>query len=334
MRIAILPIATALVLGLTSMAAADEPPAHIIIKEHTRVVRPGQKYFDQHHNDAWAWDALKELAGARPADDATPEQLAAETAKLLANLPEYGQKSVARLQSESNPVRDWVGHIYGEASGGKTAAMMQPIPDWFMGGYLRFKGASVQRSRYFDGVNAGTLEPNPDIAALYAYWSLYDAEWFSLSRRPGFKAWLSAVALTYPPHWINLRDESAAELHSRLVAPLQTPDEPWREIDNWINNFTAPVSSGELGAFIKPKVRDALVQELLAAAGEETDARFYEQRAYKAVAPERVGLNDRQFFLLGALTLEYFQELYAADPNLKETLFFRDYFVNSFRDSL
>lgn len=307
MRKAILPIATAITLSAACVVSAAEPPAPIIIKEHTRVVRPGQKYFDQHHNDAWAWDALSELGGTRPADSATPEQMAAATARLLANLPAYGEKS---------------------------AAIVQPIPEWFMQGYLRYKGASVAKSRYFDGVDAGTLQPNADIAALYAYWSLYDAEWFSLSRRPGFKAWLSAVALTYPPQWIRLQGESASALHSRLVTPLQTPDEPWREIDNWINNFTAPVSSGELGAFIKPKVRDALVQELLAAAGEETDPRFYEQRAYKAAAPERIGLNDRQFFLLGALTLEYFQELYAADPNLKQTLFFRDYFVESFRDSL
>jgi hypothetical protein len=115
------------------------------------------------------------------------------------------------------------------------------------------------------------------------------------------------------------------------VAPLQTPDEPYREIDNWIGNFKNPVSSGELGAFIKPKVRDALVQELLASAGLETDARFYEQRAYRSAEPNRTGLSEKQFFLLGALTLEYFQEIYAAHPDTQQPLYFREFFVSSFR---
>jgi len=305
MRLGIL-LAGLLVVAWASAALADSETSSIIIKEQQHSGTGGTpRFFDQQHNDSWAADALQEVSGTAPPAGATAAQMAELVYAELAKLPTYGEKSVA---------------------------MMPPAaPDWYMEGYGRYNGATVARSRYFDGVVKGTLEPNADIAALYAYWCLYDAEWFSLSRQPGFKAWLSAVALTYAPQWLRLRGESADQLHTRLVAPLQTPDEPWREIDNWISRFSAPSGSGQLGAFIKPKVRDALVEELIAAAGMDADQRFYEKRAYTAPAPERVGLPDRKFFLLGALTVEYFQELYAAHPDTKQPLFFRDYFVDSFR---
>jgi hypothetical protein len=300
-----------LALGLSAVALAGalaaEPPAPIIIKQNPRELKPGQVYFDQKHNDAWAADALKEVSGSAAPAGATPAQMAALVQAQLDKLPAYGEKGVA---------------------------MVQPIAPWFLDGYRRYNGGTVQRSRYFNGVLDGSLEPEADIAALYAYWSLYDAEWFSLSRTPGFKAWLSAVALTYPPDWLRLQGESQGALHSRLVTPLQTKDEPYREIDNWISSFKRQDNvggHGQLGAFIKPKVRDALVQELLASAGWESDPRFYEQPSYSGGAPQRVGLSDRQFFLLGALTLEYFQEIYAASPQTKQPLFFRDYFVEAFK---
>jgi len=300
-------LVTALAACIAAGTAAHADEHNIIIKQHTREVKPGQIYFDQRHNDSWADDALQEVSGSAAPKGATPSQMAELVYAELGKLPTFGEKSVARLE---------------------------PIPAWFLEGYQRYKGNSVQPSRYFNGVGDGTLEPNSDIAALYAYWSLYDAEWFSLSRQPGFKAWLSAVALTYPPQWIGLQRESRDQLHERLVAPLQTADEPYREIDNWIKSFKSQDNvggHGELGAFIKPKVRDALVQELLASAGMQTDARFYEQRAYKSAAPNRTGLDDKQFFLLGALTLEYFQEIYAAHPDTKQPLYFREFFVDSFK---
>jgi hypothetical protein len=320
MRNWILPLSTLLCICIAGSALAEEH--HIIIKQHTREVAPGEVYFDQHHNDKWAADALKQLGVDAP-KDATPGQLAELTYAQLEKLPAFGEKS--------------------------TAVLKAAYPDWFIAGYLHYQGASVQRSRFLNWISAyeheGDHSGEPalpdaravsDIAALYAYWSLYDAEWFSLSRTPGFKAWLSAVALTYPPQWTALQSESESELHARLVTPLQTPDEPYREIDNWISSFKNQSNvggHGELGAFIKPKVRDALVQELLASGGMETDARFYEQRAYRSAEPNRTGLSEQQFFLLGALTLEYFQEIYAAHPDTKQPLHFREFFVSSFRNA-
>ncbi|MDQ3022830.1 MAG: hypothetical protein M3R04_00370 [bacterium] len=300
MRIAITLIA-GLLLAMPAYAAEQVSSTTTIVKQQGK----GKHFFNQKHNDAWAWDALKEVSGSPPPEGATTEQMAALVQAQLDKLPTYGEKATALVQPAA--------------------------PDWLMEGYSRYNGATVQRNHYFKDVADGSIDPHRDIVALYGYWSLYDAEWFSLSRTPGFKAWLSAVALSYSPDWLRLQGEGRAALHSRLVTPIQTKDEPWREIDNWINNFTLPLSSGGLGAFIKPKVRDALVQELLAGAGVEADARMYEQRAYTGAVPERTGLSERQFFLLGALTLEYFQEIYAANPQTKQPLFFRDYFVESFR---
>jgi hypothetical protein len=259
----------------------------------------GKPYFDQEHHDDYVLPAIGELTGSMPPASASRAELAQIVAGLLGDLPEYGQKEVA---------------------------MVKPaIPEWFLSGYLSLNPTSVSHSRYLDSVAAHEMAANGEIGALYAFWCVYDAEWFSLSRHADYKAWLSAVLLQYPPKWQDLRGETSASLHDRLVAPLQTPDEPYREIDNWINNFT---SNNE--AFAKPKVRDALVQELVGQAGMEADTRFVMDAAYGGPTPDGLGLSVREFYLLAALSLEFFQELYELDPQDKQLLHFRDYFIDAY----
>lgn len=259
----------------------------------------GKPYFDQEHHDEYVLPAIAELTGTMPSADATRAELAQVVGGLLDELPEYGQKEVAMIKP--------------------------PLSDWFLNGYLSLNPTCVSHSRFLDSVAAHELAANSEIGALYAFWCVYDAEWFSLSRHADYKAWLSAVLLDFPPQWQALRGESAASLHDRLVIPLQTPDEPYREIDNWINNFT---SNSE--AFAKPKVRDALVQELVGQAGMEADTRFVMDPAYGGPAPAGLGLSVREFYLLAALSLEFFQELYEQDSQNKQLLHFRDYFIDAY----
>lgn len=259
----------------------------------------GRPIFDQEHDEDFAYQALNELSGVMLPRGSTRRDFAQAVQAELDQLPRYGQK--------------------------ETANIKPPIPQWFLDGYQHFQPTTVARSRYLDGVLAGSLPADPDRAGLYAFWCVYDAEWFSLSRKADYKAWLSAVMLTYPPKWMELRRESATNLHARLVAPIQTRDEPFREIDNWINAFTKLDD-----AFAKPKVRDALVDELLAHGGLEADARMFEDTAYSGPTPGSLSLSQRQFFLLSALVLEYYQELYELSPDTRQLLYFRDYFLGVF----
>jgi hypothetical protein len=285
-------------LAVLLVASAAQAAQTIIIKERTEWTEP-MTTFNLEHDDDWAPAVLYELRGGRFGPDATPVELAQATLDLLNGLPTYGQK--------------------------QTAEVRPAIPRWFLDGYTQLNPVNVAHSRYLDAVDSGALAPNGDIGALYAFWCAYDAEWFSLSMHADYKAWFSAVLLHYPPAWQRLRGESEWDLHGRLVAPLQTPDEPYREIDNWINNF---VKHGE--AFAKPKVRDALVEELLARAGLETDERFYDDPAYSGPTPSALGLSEREFFLMAALSLEYFQEIYVLEPTGKQILHFRDYFIQTY----
>lgn len=253
-------------------------------------------FFDQEHHEEYVREALDELTGTMPRPDATRAELAGIVSGVLDTLPVYGQKQVAMIPP--------------------------PIPQWFLDGYQALEPTSVSHSRYLDRVIAGELLAEADIGALYSFWCVYDAEWFSLSRHADHKAWLSAVLLEFPPQWNALKGESEASLHNRLVAPLMTPDEPFREIDNWINNFTRFE-----GAFAKPKVRDALVQELITHGGLEGDVRYFDESAYDGPAPGHLGLSDRQFYLLAALSLEFFAEIYEQDPDTRQLGHFRDYFV-------
>ncbi len=259
----------------------------------------GYSGFDQEHHEEYVTDAIKELTGKVPRPDATRDELAAITLDLLDQLPAYGQKEVAMVAP--------------------------PIPGWVLNGYSQLNPTCVSHSRYLDGVLDGTQVPEEDLGALYGFWCVYDAEWFSLARHADYKAWLSAVMLQYPPAWMALSGEAEPSLHARLVTPRQTPDEPFREIDNWINNFTKHSE-----AFAKPKVRDALVQELTAHGGLESDARFFEDKAYGGPTPVDFGLSQHNFYLLAALSLEFFQEIYAAEPETKQLNHFRDYFISTF----
>jgi hypothetical protein len=274
--------------------------AQQIIWERRDTTTEGMTYFDQEHHEEYVLEALAELTGKRPAADASRGDLALITLELLDGLPEYGQKEVAMVPP--------------------------PIPHWFMEGYLALNPTSVSQSRYLDAAAAAELVPDAEIGALYAFWCAYDAEWFSLSRHADHKAWLSAVLLHYPPQWMALRGETESSLHRRLVTPLQTPDEPYREIDNWINNFTKHEE-----AFAKPKVRDALVQELSARGGLESDARFFEDPAYSGPTPMGLDVSERHFYLLAALSVEFFQEIHELEPGTKQLGHFRDYFANTFR---
>ena len=259
----------------------------------------GQRYFDTKHDESFAYQALDELSGKRPQPGRSRQELAQAVITELDKLPRYGQK--------------------------ETANIKPPIPQWFLSGYSRFQPTTIAKSRYLNGVINGTLEPSADLGTLYAFWCVYDAEWFNVSRNADYKAWLSALMLTYPPQWMALRGESEASLHSRLVAPLQTKDEPYREIDNWINAFAK-----HNDAFAKPKVRSALVDELLANGGLDADVRMFEDKAYSGPTPGSLSLSKRQFFLLAALTMEYYQEIYELQPASKQPLHFRDYFLGVF----
>jgi hypothetical protein len=259
----------------------------------------GYSGFDQEHHEEYVTDAIKELTGKAPRPDATRAELAAIVLGLLDELPAYGEKQVAMVAP--------------------------PIPGWVLDGYSQLNPTCVSHSRYLDGVLGGTQAAEEDLGALYGFWCVYDAEWFSLSRHADYKAWLSAVMLHYPPAWMALSGEMEQSLHTRLVAPRQTPDEPFRELDNWINNFVS-----HRVAFAKPKVRDALVQELTAHGGLEGDTRFFEDTAYAGPTPTDLGLSGRHFYLLAALSLEFFQEIYAAAPATKQLNHFRDYFISTF----
>ena len=251
------------------------------------------------YDDSFAWDALEALSGERPAEDSSRSQMGALTLELLNTLETYGQR--------------------------ETAELRPPIPQWFLDGYNSFHPANLQRSRYLTGVEAGTYPPHADIAALYAHWCAYDAEWFGVVRNPDYKAWLSAVLLTYAPTWPKLKGEATADLHDRLVTPLQTRDEPLRELDNWIENF-----SDSEEAFVKPLVLSALSGELVERGGLNADGRFVDGSAYDAPAPSHLGLSDEHFALLGALTITYFREIYELEPTTKQPLYFRDYFLERF----
>jgi len=292
----LVPLATVLLAGT---ATADET---ITTTTTTTRTSSGGQVIVRHnvHSDEFAWDAIEELTGVRPPESASRQELGADVLGILNDrLPEYGQKTTPQVRPD--------------------------IPEWFLDGYQALEPASVSRSRYLNGVINGSLAANNDIAALYAIWCVYDAEWFSLSRHADHKAWLSAVMLTYPPEWMRLTGYSREELHDMYVKPLQVPGEPYREIDNWIKRC-----ADAEGAFSKPTVRSALVEELLERAGADGDDRFYEDPAYTGPAPAKLHLDNREFFLLAALTLEFFQEIYEADPQTKQPLHFRDYFVGVF----
>ncbi len=279
---------------LASVAWADD-----IVRWSPHNRTAGRAYFDQEHDEGFAYQALAELSGTKLPQGSTRRDFAQAVQAELDQLPRYGQK--------------------------ETANIKPPIPAWFLDGYRRFEPTTVAHSRYLDGVLSGTLPADPDRAGLYAFWCVYDAEWFALSRQADYKAWLSAVLLSYPPQWFELRSESATNLHARLVTTIQTKDEQFREIDNWINAFTKLDD-----AFAKPKVRDALVDELLAQGGLEADTRMFEDQAYSGPTPGSLGLSQRQFFLLSALVMEYYQELYELSPGTKQPLYFRDYFLGVF----
>lgn len=287
---------TALLTLLSGLATAQD----IVPWNGPANLKPGDAaYFDQQHDESYAYTALELLNGTRLPDGSTREDFARAVLDELAKLRPYGQKQAAVLPAA--------------------------IPDWLTEGYSRFQPSIVAKSRYLNGVLAGTLAPDADLGALYAFFCVYDAEWFNVSRNGAYRAWLSSVLTTYPPAWRELRGESEWDMHNRLVAPLQTPDEPYREIDNWIGNFVK-----EPAAFAKPKVRDALIQELLWRGGMEADRRFIAAKAYDGDVPE-LGLGQEQFFLLAALSLEYAQEIYQLEPGNKQILHIRDYFLGRFR---
>jgi len=284
---------------LLIIAASITAAAQQFTWEHKEDSSRDKVRFDQEHHEEYIRGVLHEMTGKMPRPDATREELAQITLDLLNKLRTYGERQTAMIEPE--------------------------IPFWFLRGYESLNPRCVSNSRYFDGVVEGTQLPQSDIAVLYSFWCVYDAEWFSVSRDAEYKAWLSAVMVKYPPLWDALRVSSEEELHDGLVVPLQTPDEPYREIDNWINAYWKNVD-----AFAKPKVRDALVSELLEAAGVDADERFYDEEAYADAKSSLPGLTDRQFFLGAALALEFSQEIYRIDPETKQLLHFRDFFVEVF----
>ena len=169
---------------------------------------PGQPYFDQKHDASWVAPALGRLSGQAMGDSVSNGEAIAMIQAQLASLPE-----VAVMQN-------------------KMAEL--PIPQWYLTGYRDNQPTKLAKSRYMNGVLDGSLEMEPDIAALYGFWCCYDAEWFVLSSDPELRAWLGAVMLSYADDWQRLDSESAESLHNRLVKPIQTKDEPYREIDNWM----------------------------------------------------------------------------------------------------
>jgi len=290
----------AIVICLWATAAMADEPVIIIKKQPAG----NQIVFINKHSDEFVWDVIEELTGSRPAEDADRGELASLALGILNDrLPVYGQKETAQVRPE--------------------------IPYWVLDGYEALNPGSVSKSRYLNAVLDGTLEADMNLGALYTFWCVYDAEWFSLSRHADHKAWLSAVMLTYPPIWTSLQEFDEDQLHHELVAPLQTPDEPYREIDNWIKRLVASD-----GAFAKPNVRSALVNELLDRAGMESDGRFTEEMAYSLPAPMHLGVTEREFFLIAALSLEFFSEIYQLDPETRQPWHIRDYFVAALYDDL
>ena len=288
---------TITMLGLVLMMNAAA--AQTIYWERTEETVNTGKYFDQEHHEEYIREALAEITGKQPRPDTTREELAEIVLDELNKLPVYGQRQVAMLAPE--------------------------IPYWVMRGYESLNPASLSHSRYLDGVVAGEFMPETDLGVLYTFWCIYDAEWFALSRNPAYKAWISAVLMEYPPLWQALRVADEEELHDGLVVPLQTRDEPYREIDHWINAYTKSEQ-----AFAKPKVRDALVEELLQEAGNDADERFFAREAYGDIAATIPGLSERKFYLLAALGVEFSQEIYELEPETKQMLYFRDFFVSVF----
>ena len=256
--------------------------------------------FDNTHSDEYVWDAIGELSGMRPEESAGRVELAREVlAQLDGMLPQYGQKSTPQVRPE--------------------------VPLWFTDGYERFNPAVVAHSRYFDALLSGQYEPDAAYAGLYSAYCAYDAEWFTLSRHSAYRAWLSAVLLDYAGEWEGLRVAGQDNLHATYVAPLQTKDEPYREIDNWIKRLTADEE-----VFLKPTVRNALVQELLGRAGLEVDPRYMMEQGYLNTDAQTLGISEREFYLLAALTLEFFNELAVVSPENVQKNHFRDYFIRQF----
>jgi hypothetical protein len=312
--------AVSLTLGLCgqrAQAAEDHVEWSPLTKQ---ALDPGDKrYFDLEYKARWADEVLAELGAAAPGETSTRGDYArAALGVLEAKLP-----STNRMAAQARPA----------------------VPGWLLEGYSRFQPRAVARSRWLSDLIAGMQgqpQVNPlvradaDIAALYAYWCMYDAEWFNASRNAGFKAWLSALQLSYPTAWQRLSREDQAELHSRLVLPLQTKDEAYREIDNWIEALQR-----NAGGFTKPLVRRALVEELLQRGGynppdengrvRPIDPRLFEDPAYKAGAPSGLGMTDREFFLLAALSVEFSGELNLLQPDLPQLRPFADYFVAAFQ---
>lgn len=293
MRLLFITTAAAWLLLATYVATAETPA--VPIKERPKVAAE-RMYFDMEHKYAYAWDALEQLTGRRPTASASRSDLAAATLEVLRGLPRYGEK--------------------------ETAQVRPAIPAWFTDGYRAFQPTMVAKSRYFNALDAGQYQPGADYATLYSYYCMYDAEWFALAMHPDYKAWLGAVLLTYPPAWDALSGENAEALHAQLVAPLQTPDEQYREIDNWIKRFT-----DEGTPMIKPKAQDALVGELLHNAGMQVDERFLMDTGWNAAPPVTTGLDAKKWALLSALCLEFAPELYRLDPDSKQQLYVRDWLV-------
>jgi hypothetical protein len=166
---------------------------------------PGDsRYFDMAYSESWAAEVLEELGGGMVTTKATRGEYAMRLRELLAE-----QLGVTRSVALARP----------------------PVPQWLMDGYLVFQPRTVAGSRWMDDVNAwqGQLKqsnpkvrPDAEIAALFSYYSMFDAEWFNASRNGAYKAWLTALQLSYPADWQRLNRESKAELEQRLVAPLRT----------------------------------------------------------------------------------------------------------------
>lgn len=281
---------------------------------------PGDtRYFDMAYNEAWAREVLAELGGAVAPGASRGDFARAVNAALTAELGTPRQVALADA----------------------------PLPSWVLDGYRRFEPRTVARSRWMNDVHARLNGQTPvnakvqverDIVALYTYYCMYDAEWFNASRNGAFKAWLTALQLTYPGDWQRLNRESKQQLHDRLVAPLQTKDEAYREIDNWITAL-----KNNEGGFTKPLVRRALVEELLQRGGynppgrdgkpKEMDPRLFEDPAYRAGAPAGLGLSDREFFLLAALCVEFSGELHLLGPQSSNLKVFADYFTTAFEQA-
>ena len=213
----------ATVLLLPATASAEGIHEHIGDTIAGTDLAAGQHYFDQEHDSAWVAVALASLLGDEVRMDLSNGEAMDLIKAELGELPD-----VLVMQD-------------------RMAEM--PIPRWFTRGYSAKQPTKLARSRYLNGVIDGSLQMEPDIAALYAFWSCYDAERFVLSGDPGMRAWLGAAMLTYGDDWQRLNAESADQLHARLVQPLQTRDEQYREIDNWIKAFKSSD-----GVFLKPKV--------------------------------------------------------------------------------